>query len=98
MIVLNGNVEVLSNVLDFTVCHIIILIVIVVIVRDVVYDVSCVARLTVLSSVAVTLWFTFITELASFLNGFAFWVDSSSSQLDALSRFAFLAQTWLILC
>ena len=95
---LNGNVEVLSNILDFTVSHIIVLVVIIVIVRDIVDDIRGVASLTVvLGAITLAFWLTVITELACLLDDFALWVDSSSFKLEALSRLAFLAQTWLIL-
>lgn len=86
MIVLNSNVEVLSNVLDFTVCHIIILVVIIVIVGDIVDDIGSVTSLTAgLGSIIFTLSLAFIRYLGCFLDEFALWVNSSSFNPEALS-------------
>lgn len=48
---LKCNIEILSDILNFACCHIIVGVVIIIIVRDVVDDVGCVATLTVVLSI-----------------------------------------------
>ena len=74
MVVLESDVEVLSNVLHFACSYIIILIVIIIIVGDVVDNVGCVATLTV---ALLAFWLTLISKLACLLDHFALWVDGS---------------------
>jgi hypothetical protein len=75
--VLDGNKEVLSNIFDFAVSHIIIFIVIIVIVRDVVDDIGSIASLTgVLGTIALTLWLTLLAKFWSLLDDFTLWVDT----------------------
>lgn len=82
MIVLNCNVEVLSNVFNFAVCHIIILVEIIVIVRDVVDDVGSITALTVaLGCITLAFLLAFIRDFIGFLDHFAFWVNSVTFDL-----------------
>jgi hypothetical protein len=73
MVVLEGDVEVLSNVLHFACSYIIILVEIIIIIGDVVNDIGCVASLTV---ALLGFWLTLISKLACLLNHFALWVDT----------------------
>ena len=83
---LEGNIEVLSDILNFAGCHIIIVIEIVVIVGDIVDDIGCVTGLTVvLSGITVTFLFNIISKLDLLLDTFALWVNSSSLEFIALS-------------
>lgn len=85
MIVFDGDVEVLSNVLDFAVGHIVIFVVIIVIVGDIVDDVGGVTSLAVFGFITLTFWLTFVVQLACLLDDFALWVDSSTFELECLS-------------
>jgi len=61
MIVFKSNEEVLSDILNFALSHIIIVVEIIVIVWDVVDDVGSVSTLAVLSCITITLWLTIIS-------------------------------------
>jgi len=86
VVVFEGNIKVLSNVLNFTVCDIIVLVVIIVIVRDVVNDVGRVTSLTVIFiAAALELPINFLTKLWGLLDHFALWVDTGCFAFDASS-------------